>query len=542
MGEKYVIGLDYGTLSCRAALVVCGTGEILADTVQPYKHQVMDQTLPDGKTKLSRNWALQHPQDYLDAMEITIKSVLEQTGICGECVIGIGIDFTSCTMLPIDKEGTPFCMKPGYESRPHAYVKLWKHHAAQYEADKINEILSRGQYREKYKIDEKVSSELLLPKAMQILDEDPQLYAEADQLLEAGDWLTRTLTGSGKRSASTAGYKAWWEEGRGYPEKGFYEAFDSRLQNFVEEKLKGEICPVDQAVGYLTEDWALRLGLCSGIAVAPAIIDSHAGVPGSGVLEKGQMMLVVGTSSVALALSDKSYYGKGIVGTVKNAIIPGYYALESGIAAVGDSLEWFVTNCVPESYYRQAEKEGKNIHTYLSQKAAELNPCESPVMALDWLGGNKTPYVDGSLMGGFYGITLQTKPEELYRALIEATAFGTRRIVESMEESGTKVQEVITSGGISKKNPFFMQIYADVLGLKLRVAENMQTAALGSAIYAAVAAGKEKGGYGTIAEAVRAMTRVEEPRYYPVKENQETYSRLYKKYKEMAAFFSRWRA
>ena len=468
--------------------------------------------------------------------------MLEQSAVSREEVIGIGVDFTSCTLLPVDRQGRPLCLKPEYESRPHAYVKLWKHHAAQYEADKINRVLAKGDYREKYKIDEKVSSELLLPKAMQILDEDPELYREADQLLEAGDWLTRTLTGSGKRSASTAGYKAWWQEGRGYPEKGFYRAFDERLENFVEEKLPGEICPVDQAVGYLNQEWARRLGLCAGIAVAPVIIDSHAGVPGSGVLEKGQMMLVVGTSSVALALSDKPYYGKGIVGTVKNAIIPGYYALESGIAAVGDALEWFVTSCVPASCHEQARKEGRNIHDFLSRRAAELKPGESPVMALDWLGGNKTPYVDGSLMGGFYGITLQTRPEELYRALIEATAFGTRRIVESMEESGTKVCEIITSGGISKKNPFFMQIYADVLGMKLRVAENIQTAALGSAIYAAVAAGREKGGYDTLAQAIRAMTRVEEPRYYPIKENQEAYSRLYEKYKEMAAFFSNWRA
>ena len=542
MSSKYVIGLDYGTLSCRAVLARCKDGEIIADAVKPYTHQVMKELLPDGKTALERNWALEHPGDYLESMEDTIRSVMEQGKVPKEDVIGIGIDFTSCTMMPVDQEGVPFCMKEGYESRPHAYAKLWKHHAAQYEADKINQVLAEGSYREKYKIDEKVSSELLLPKAMQILDEDPEIYQEADALVEAGDWLTRVLTGSRKRSASMAGYKAWWSEERGYPEEAFYRAFDERLEHFTEEKLKGEVCPVDQAIGYLTREWADRLGLQGGIAVAPAVIDSHAGVPGSGVLEKGQMMLVVGTSSVVLALSDKPYYGKGIVGTVKSGIIPGFYALESGIAAVGDALEWFVSNAVPGSCCRRAEEEGLNIHAYLSREAAKMQPGESPVIALDWLGGNKTPYVDGSLLGGFYGVGLRTKPEELYRALIEATAFGTRRIVESMEESGTRIEKVVVSGGISKKNPFFMQIYADVLGLELSVAENMQTAALGSAVYAAVAAGGEQGGYDTVDQAVRAMTRVEEPLYRPDPAHREAYDKLYEKYKKMASFFSEWRA
>ncbi|SCP99263.1 ribulokinase [Anaerobium acetethylicum] len=537
MNQKYVIGLDYGTLSGRAVLARCNNGEIVATAVKAYSHGVMDQYLPDGYTKLPVNWALEHPQDYLDVLDITIPKLLHDSGIAKEDIIGISIDFTSCTVLPIDKNGVPLCMHPEFIHRPNAYVKLWKHHGAQQEADQINALLESRNEITSPRFGGRISSELLIPKVLEIIRNDYEVYEAADEILEAGDWLTRLLTGSQKRSGSMAGYKAWWLPEEGYPKTDFYAALDTRMENIVEDKLSGDICPVGGKIGVLSEEWGNRLGLMQGMAVGASIIDSHAGAPGSGIRQKGQMMLVVGTSSVMVALSDKPYAKKGVCGALKGGIIPGYYALESGLAAVGDMLGWFVERCVPESYANLAKEENVSVHELLTKLGLRCNAGSSGLLALDWWNGNKTPHVDGDLSGVILGMTLRTKPEEIYRALIESTAYGTRMIIETFEEAGIEIAEIIASGGIAEKNPLFMQIYADVTGKAIKLAASNQTAALGSAIYAAVAAGKEKGGYASLGEAVMAMSGVKDLIYHPIDENKIVYERLYEEYKTLSDYF-----
>lgn len=530
MGEKYTIGLDYGTLSGRGVLARCSDGEILTSAVKEYTHGVMDQTLPDGETKLPPAWCLEYPADYVEVLDTVIPKLLQESGVAKEDIIGIGIDFTSCTMMPVDADAVPLCEKPEFVSRRNAYVKLWKHHGAQKQADQINELLEREGLTEDPRFGGKVSPELLIPKVMEILEEDPEVYGAADEILEAGDWLTRLLTGSHNRSCSMAGYKAWWNERDGYPEHEFYKKLNPALETFAEDKMPGEVCPIGKSIGTLTKEWADRLGLSQGIAVAPTLIDSHAGFPGSGIYSDRQMMLVLGTSSVMAALNKKPYAEKGICGAVRDALVPGYYALESGLAAVGDLFGWFVDEMTPASYKEEAGKEGLNLHAFLSRKAEQLKPGQSGVIALDWWNGNKTPFVNGELSGVLLGMTLHTKPEEIYRALIEATAFGTKRILDLYEANGASVDEIVVSGGIALKNPMLMQIYADVLGKTLKIAASDQAAALGSAVYAAIATGKKAGGYDTYSEAVQHMSKVRENYYVPQEKYVEIYKKMYSIY------------
>lgn len=516
--EKYVIGMDYGTLSGRAVLAGCADGRILASAQKRYRHGVMDTCLPDGVTRLKEGAALQDPEDYREVMEELIPRIVRESGVNPEDIIGLAIDFTSCTVLPVDAQGRPLCSIPAYRNRPHAYAKLWKHHGAQKEAEEIGE-----------KLREEISSEILFPKVLEMLREDPELYQASYRILEAADWLTWMLTGSEKCSVSMAGYKAWWDGKKGFPDEKFLATIDEGLDG---RKLFRQTCPVGARIGVLREAAAGKLGLPAGIAVGASVIDSHAGAPGSGILGKEQMMLVLGTSSVIMAFSEKPFSGKGICGRVKDGVIPGYYGLESGVAAVGDALEWFVTSCVPASYYEQAREKQLDIYQYLTGLAQKVDPGQSRVLALDWFNGNKTPYVNTDLTGSLAGLTLQTKPEEIFRALMEATAFDARQILEILEQSEAEVNihEVTASGGIAGKNPLVLQIYADILQKPVKVAAEPQTAALGSAIYAALAAGKSAGGYDSYREAVEAMSRVKETFYVPRKEYREIYNRKYENY------------
>lgn len=537
MKKKYVIGLDYGTLSGRAVLVDCADGTILASAVKNYEHAVMDRSLPGGEILPGADWALQYPQDYVDVLAETVHTVVQKGSVPKEDIIGIGLDFTSCTILPVDEKNEPLCEQEQFRGEPHAYVKLWKHHGAQPQADQISALLEKRGEINNIQYGGKISSELLLPKVLQIAEEAPHVYEAADQILEAGDWLTQRLTGGRKRSGNLAGYKAMWTEETGYPSKDFLKELSPLLENLAEEKLGSDIALAGEASGMLTQEWADRLGLAAGIPVAAAIIDSHAGMPGSGVSRPDQMMMVVGTSSVMLALSEDGYAKNGVVSGVKNAILPGYFALESGLAAVGDMFGWFVDNAAAQSCAKQAEEMGANLHTYLSEKAAGLKPGANGLIALDWWNGNKTPYVDGRLSGALIGCTLTTKPEEIYRALIEATAFGTKKILDLFEEAHADIKTIIASGGIAEKNPLLMQIYADVLEREIMVSDTDQTAALGSAVYASVAAGAAAGGYDTVGEAVSNMSHLKDIVYRPNPENTERYRELYGIYSELVEMF-----
>ncbi|HZJ57040.1 MAG TPA: ribulokinase [Clostridia bacterium] len=539
MNKKYAIGVDFGTQSGRAVLVEIGTGAEIATAIKEYPHGVMDEYLPDGVTRLEPDFALKHPQDYLDVLGETIPAVLEESGISARDVIGVGIDFTACTMLPIDENGTPLCMYDEYKTNPHAYIKLWKHHAAQDEANKLNEIATeRGEdFLARY--GGKISSEWLIPKIWQILDEAPEIYERSHRFIEAADWIIMQLTGQEKRNSCTAGYKGLWHKKKGYPESEFFKALDPRLENVVDEKLSRDIYPIGSKAGEITEKAARLTGLNPGTAVAVANVDAHVSMPAVGIVDEGKMLMIMGTSTCHLILGKEEKMVPGMCGVVEDGIMPGYFGYEAGQSCVGDHFDWFINNCVPGDYYKEADDKGINIHDLLSDKAGELAVGESGLVALDWWNGNRSVLVDVDLTGLIIGCTLLTKPEEIYRALIEATAYGTRMIIDTFEESGVPIHELFAAGGIADKNPFLMQVYSDVTNREIRISASAQAPALGSAMFGAVAAGRDRGGYDSIVDAASEMARIKDVVYRPIPTNVEAYNKLYEEYKVLHDYFGR---
>lgn len=531
---KYSIGVDYGTLSGRALIVNIETGEELSSAVFEYPHAVMDEYLPSGK-KLGQDWALQHPQDYLDVLYSTVPAVMKESGVSADDVVGVGLDFTACTILPCKKDGTPLCFLPEYADEPHAYVKLWKHHAAQKYATKLNEIAGERNEPWLRNYGGKISSEWAIPKIWQVLDEKPEIYDAADTFIEAADWVTWQMTGRQTRNACCAGYKEMWNKKTGYPSKDFFRALDERLENVVADKLSEDISPMGGCAGHLTAEMAAKLGLNEGTAVAIPIIDAHVFVPAVGIDGPGKMLAIMGTSTCHMLLSETENQVPGICGVVEDGIMPGFYGYEAGQACVGDHFAWFIENCLPAEYCEEAKKQGLSIHKYLRAKAERYRPGESGLLALDWWNGNRSCLVDVDLTGMMLGMTLTTKPEEIYRALIEATAYGTRMIIETFRENGVEIAEFYAAGGIAKKDPMTMQIYADVIKMPVRIAGSDQGGALGSAIFGAVAGG----GYPDVYKAASVMGKVLDTVYTPIPENSAVYDKLFAEYKTLHDYFGR---
>jgi len=537
--DKYALGLDFGTLDGRAVLVDVGTGEELATTVYTYPDGVIDETLTDGKTELGPDWALQNPADYIAALEHTVPEVLKKSKIASEDIIGIGIDFTSCTILPIDKQGIPLCLKDEWKSNPHAWVKLWKHHAAEPYANRLREIALKRQEKFIHRYGGKISSEWMLPKIWQVLEEAPEIYQAADRFIEAGDWIVLQLTGQERRSSCNAGYKAIWDKKEGYPSPEFFDTLHPRLKNVVEEKLSTDIYPAGSKAGGLTLQMARFIGLKENTPVAVGIIDAHSAVPACTVTQPGKMVLIMGTSTCHMLLSKEQKLIPGIPGVVEDGILTGYFGYEAGQAAVGDIFDWFVSNCVPASYEKEAKQKGLNIYRLLEEKASKLRPSESGLVALDWWNGNRSILNNADLSGMLLGLTLNTKPEDIYRALVEATAFGTRLIIETFANNGLPIEELYACGGMPHKDKMLMQIYADITGREIKIASTPQASALGAAMFGALAAGNKSGGYDSIEDAVAHMASLEEKTYLPISENVKVYNQLFAEYKELHDYFGR---
>ena len=536
---KYAIGVDFGTESGRAVLVDVADGCEVSTAVHLYANGVIDEKLPGTDIRLEPDWALQDPNDYLEVFKITIPAVLKESGVAPADVIGLGIDFTACTMLPTTTDGTPLCFLPAYRNRPHAWVKLWKHHAAQPEANKINQTAGQKGFNFLERYGGKISSEWFFSKALQILDEDPEIYTAAGRMLEAADWVIWQLTGVETRNSCTAGYKAIWSKREGFPPDAYFKALDPRFEHVVDEKMSRKIASIGEKAGGLTAQAATWTGLLPGTAVAVANVDAHVSVPAATVTEPGRMVIIMGTSNCHMLLGEKELMVPGICGYVEDGIIPGLIGYEAGQSCVGDHFAWFVENCVPAAYEREAQAQGVNIHTFLEEKAARLKPGESGLVALDWWNGNRSVLVDVDLTGLLLGATLATKPEEIYRALIEATAYGTRVIIEDFDTHGVPVNEIVATGGLPDKNQLLMQIYADVSGREVKVGAARQTPALGSAMFGAVAAGAAAGGYTSILDASRAMASLRQKTYKPNPDAQKVYDQLYDEYISLHDYFGR---
>lgn len=534
--KKYAIGVDFGTLSGRALLVDVTTGIEIAYSVFQYPHAVMDSKLPNGQP-LGMDWALQHPQDYLDVFAYTIPEILKKSGVLAEDIIGVGIDFTACTLLPVKFDGTPICFLEQYKSNPHAYVKLWKHHAAQNFANKLNTLAEQNNQKWLGRYGGKISSEWAVPKIWQVLEEAPEVFAETDFFIEAADWVIWQLTGRQTRNSCTAGYKAIWHKRDGYPRKEFFKLLDPRLENVVEDKLNCSISPLGTKAGEITAQAAKLTGLKEGTAVAVGNVDAHVTVPAVKIDGEGKMLAIMGTSTCHILLGKEEKNVPGICGVVEDGVYPGYFGYEAGQSCVGDHFAWFMENCVPASYIEEAKNQGKNIFQFVSEKASCLAVGESGLIALDWWNGNRSVLVDVDLTGMIIGLTLQTKPEEIYRALIEATAYGTRKIIETFRENGVPVNEFYASGGISQKDSVIMQIYADVIGMPIQIAGSPHGPALGSAIFGAVAAGVDRGGYDAVFDALKMMGKLKNEVYKPIPENAAIYNRLYAEYNILHNYF-----
>jgi L-ribulokinase len=537
--SKYAIGIDFGTESGRAVLVDVADGREVASAVHAYAHGVIDERLPGSGIHLEPDWALQDPNDYLEVFKHAVPAVLQTSGVSADDVIGVGIDFTACTMLPTTANGTPLRFLPQWRDHPHAWVKLWKHHAAQPEANRLNQIAAELGYDFLDRYGGKISSEWFVPKVWQILDEDPEIYDAAERLIEGSDWVVWQLTGVETRNLTTAGYKGLWSKREGFPPNDFFKALDPRLENLVDEKMSRQIAELGQKAGGLTEEAARWTGLRPGTAVAVANVDAHVAVPAVTVTEPGRMVIIMGTSNCHMVLGTEEHIVPGMCGYVEDGIVPGLFGYEAGQSCVGDHFAWFTEHCVPGAYEREAAARDISVHELLEEKAGRLQPGESGLLALDWWNGNRSVLVDVDLTGLLIGATLATKPEEIYRALIEATAYGTRMIIETFEASGVPVHEIVATGGLPDRNKLLMQIYADVSGRPIKVGASGQGPALGSAMHGTVAAGQAAGGYDSIVEAAQHMARLRDELYTPNLDAKAIYDQLYSEYVTLHDYFGR---
>jgi L-ribulokinase len=537
--RQYAIGVDFGTESGRALLVDVASGAEIAAAVHPYASGVITERLPGAARALDPDWALQDPADYLEVLKRAVPAVLAASGVDPSDVIGLGVSCTSCTMLPVTADGTPLSFLPEWRDQPHAWTKLWKHHAAQPEATRLNEIAAaRGEpFLARY--GGKISAEWFFPKAWQILDEAPAVYVAADRLIEAGDWIVWLLTGAEKRSASLAGYKELWAPQTGYPPEAFFAALDPRLAQIVRDKLPRACYPLGAQAGGLTAQAARWTGLQAGAAVAVASIDAHASVPAATVTAPGALVIIIGTATCHLLLDTVERAVPGICGSVADGVVPDYVGYEAGQPCVGDGLAWFAARCVPAVYAAEAEARGLTIHQWLETLAARLQPGESGLLALDWWNGNRSVLVDADLSSLLLGATLATKPEEINRAFFEATAYGTRLIIDTFEAQGLANRQLVATGGLPERNRLLPQIYADVTGRPLRLAATTQGSALGAAIHGAVAAGAAAGGYDTFTEASAQMSSLRREVYTPTPRHQQVYDRLYAEYVTLHDYFGR---
>jgi L-ribulokinase len=531
--SKCVIGIDYGTLSGRAVVVRTEDGAELGSAVFEYPNAVMDTVLNATGKKLGPDWALQNALDYVEVIKHTVPAAIKAAGIDAADVVGIATDFTACTILPVTEDGTPLSELDQFRGNPHAYVKLWKHHAAQPHADRINQLARERQESWLALYGGQISSEWELAKGLQLFEEAPDVYESMYKFVEAADWIIWQLCGTYVRNACTAGYKGNLQAGQ-YPSNDYFEALSPGFGDFAETKLKHPIGQLGALAGGLSVEAAKWTGLNPGIAVAVGNVDAHVTAPAAKATAPGQMVAIMGTSTCHVMNGDKLAVVPGMCGVVEGGIVSGLYGYEAGQSGVGDIFAWYVQNQVPARYFEEAEAAGKSIHQHLTDLAAQQKIGEHGLIALDWHSGNRSVLVDHELSGLMIGATLTTKAEDGYRALLESTAFGTRKIVDTFRASGIPVSEFIVAGGLIK-NKFLMQLYSDVTRLPLSILDSEQGPALGSAIHAAVAAGE----YPDVRAASEAMGRVQKAIYVPNEERASEYDRLYAEYEVLHDYFGR---
>lgn len=537
MKKQYSIGLDYGTLSVRGVLLDIDTGEEAAVESYEYPHGVLSRCLPDdNKTRIPSEYALAVPQDYLEGLGVVVRNLLKNHGVKPEQIKGIGMDVTSATVIPVDEHGTALSMIPGFESRPHSYIKLWKHHGAKEYAERMERTAgSRGEDWLSL-VGGKISCEMFIPKTLETQEQDPEVYRRCYTFLEVGDWLTWYMTGECTRSASMAGCNSYYRRSVGYPADEYFQAMNPALEP-VTRKYKGTFVALGKRAGYLTREAAVIMGLNPGIPVASPMVDSHASVVGAGADQVGDMTAVMGTSACYLMNSHTGEGIPGIYSSVYEAHIPDMFGYEGGQSCVGECLDWYVKNCMPAAYEKAAREEGVNIHTYLQNKVKDIPLKEWKLLALDWWNGVRSPLMRPELTGVITGFTIHTRPEEIYGALLESLCFGARVIIDTFYEAGHPVERLFATGGISGKSPLMMQMLADICGVEIRVCQSRLASARGGAIMGAAVSDRTEQNSRALKDWIHKLGSPVEAVYYPDYQKRDIYEERYRKYRRLTEIF-----
>ena len=531
MSEKYSIGLDFGTLSARAIITNVKNGNTLPyESVFTYPHAILSEI---GNVKLPSHYALQHPKDYIDALEFLICDILTHNKIEKSEIIGIGIAFTDCTVLPINKDFIPLCLTEKYKNEPHAYAKIWKHHTNESYAKAIEKAALSYDCSILSVSGKKMTSEFLIPKLYETFCEAPSLYCDTYKFMLAGDYMASLLIGKKAIHSKAYSAKQHYNDGK-YPSKDFFASIHPDFANAYEDKTVTALSSVELSIGTLCDEWASKTGLPNTVSIASPVLDAHCAISASGI-EKGRLVLALGTSAVVEALTDKKTEINGILATSYESVAKGFTTIEAGLAAMGDLFDWFTKNCVPDLYIQNAKKENLNIHQYLRSLASKQAVGEHGLIALDWFNGSRSIVLENNLSGLIVGLRLSTKPEDIYRALIESTVFGLRRIIDCFASQGVEIKSISATGGIALKDPLLMQIAASVFNMPIQCLASTQATALGSSIYGAVAGGA----YSSIEYASKAMHSPIATTFYPIKEDSEKYEKIYSHYIDLCEYFQK---
>lgn len=531
--KEYTIGIDFGTLSARAVLLDIQSGNCAGDIEFQYSHAIMTDEDFEGIT-LKKTDALQHPDDYIEALKFLVPHLLEGASAEPSSVKGIGIDFTSSTILPVKSDMTPLSSLDEFKNNPHAYAKLWKHHSAASEAELMEKTARERDEKWLSRYGGKISSEWMMPKVLETADCAPDVFEAADRFIEAADWIVSLLVGSEVHSSCMAGFKAFWSKKDGYPDNEYFKAVSPKLDNIIGTKISENVASCGKKAGTISDAGKSITSLEKNCTVAVPIIDAHASLPAAGLVRPNELMLIIGTSGCHIMMDRELKSAEGLCGVVEDGIIPGYFSYEAGQSCVGDCFAWFSENMLPVRYFDEAKERKINIFDLMNEKAAKLKVGESGLTVLDWWNGNRSPYANPLLSAVISGLTIKTKPEEIYRAIIESVAFGTKAIVDTYEKNGISVNKVFASGGICEKNEFLMQIYSDVLGREICVTDSKQSAAKGGAVLASYAAEC----FDTIENAAEKLSDKVKKIYTPDRRNTEDYFPLYKNYLKLADFFA----
>lgn len=531
-GSTYALGFDFGTLSCRCVLIDLKNGKLKGSSESRYKSGVIEEALDDGNILLPFNWALQDPNDWIESMSEVCHKILQESKVKPEQILSIGTDFTNCTVVPCKANGTVLCQIDEYRKRPHAWPKLWKHHGAQQYAEEIQVAAKNNTTWLKKYFGNAVSSEWLFPKALQVLREDPDIYRETEIFIEAVDYIVLFLTGRVTRNTGLLGLNSFWSEEFGFPSDAFLKQLDPRMEHFVQEKMWGDMLEVGDCAGHLTKEAAAILGLTTETIVASGHGDSEVTACGVGASSSGSMILVMGTSTCHQMLSDQFLSFEGLCSVAKGGMIPGLYSYESGQPATGDTFAWLERLCQGGRYEEEAKKANRSLLAYLGELAEKIEPGASGLLALDWLAGNRCLLFDDRLSGAIIGLSLETKIEEIYRALVEGNIFGSKKIIDNYEANGLHIKQVFAVGGIAERAPWIIQMCADVIGKPVYVPTFEYVSARGAAICSAVALGKidSKHGFLNFEDACIALIPKERREFVPDRKRMEEYEEIYQLY------------